>query len=36
MSRTFTALRKAGVIDLPSAHELVVREPAELERIAGR
>jgi CRP/FNR family transcriptional regulator len=35
VSRTFTGLRREGVIDLPSAHRLVVRKPGELARIAA-
>jgi CRP/FNR family transcriptional regulator, anaerobic regulatory protein len=35
VSRTFTSLRQAGLIELPAAHQLVIRRPAELDRAAG-
>jgi CRP/FNR family transcriptional regulator len=35
VSRTITSLRKEGLIDLPSTNELVIRRPAELQRVAG-
>jgi CRP/FNR family transcriptional regulator, anaerobic regulatory protein len=36
VSRTLTSLRKEGIIELPAAHEVVVRNPAGLARAAGR
>ena len=35
VSRTITSLRKEGLIELPSTHALVIRRPAELQRVAG-
>jgi CRP/FNR family transcriptional regulator len=35
VSRTFTSLRREGIINLPSAHQLVVREPGKLAQIAA-
>jgi hypothetical protein len=35
VSRTITSLRKEGLIELPSTNELVIRRPAELQRVAG-
>jgi CRP/FNR family transcriptional regulator, anaerobic regulatory protein len=35
VSRTFTSLRQAGLIELPAAHQLVICRPAELDRAAG-
>jgi CRP-like cAMP-binding protein len=35
VSRTITSLRNEGLIELPSTNELVIRRPAELQRVAG-
>ncbi|MGE0736580.1 MAG: cyclic nucleotide-binding domain-containing protein [Alphaproteobacteria bacterium] len=35
VSRTFTGLRKDGLIDLPSNHDVIVRKPAAIRELAG-